>query len=363
MLLVVALLFFASVDAGQQLREGLIALQKNDLAHARELLESASRALPESAEVWVALAQTYRKMGLKDSAISSATTAERFAQKSPPVLHALAIFYAEAAQFRKAADLESRYAQANDRARAGAADLWMKAGAGDEANGDLPKAATAYRRAVEMAPLEEAYQFALAQAYLKQQQFQPAIDLLGQSRKAFPNSAQIELALGVAYYGQRRFKDAVNSFLRTIDLAPDVEQPYVFLGRMLDQAGDRMGEVLKRVEAWSSANPENALAQFVYARATILSGGDQAKAEQLLRRSIDLKADQWESHYELGTLFERQRKFAEAATELERSVALNAIQADVHYHLARVYDRLGEREKAAAERRVHEQLAAGSGVR
>jgi tetratricopeptide (TPR) repeat protein len=233
------------------------------------------------------------------------------------------------------------------------ANVHERAGKDYEASGQLEQAAAEYERALELNPREEQYFFDAAHAYLLLQRFDPAVRILERGSKTFPKSAQLELALGVGYYGQRRFVEATAAFLRTNDLAPEVEQPYVFLAKMLDQAGDKMPEVLRRFQKWASANPNDPRAQFVYAKGLIESGGDPVQAERLLRVSIALKGDQWESHYELGVLLEQQRKYSEAARELENSAAINPKQADVHYHLARVYDRLGEADKAAEERGLH----------
>jgi tetratricopeptide (TPR) repeat protein len=242
-------------------------------------------------------------------------------------------------------------------------DVHERLGKDYEASGQLEKAAAEYRRAIELSPGDERYYFEAAHADLLLQRFDPAVQILERGCKTFPKSAQLELALGVGYYGQRRFAEATGAFLRTIDLAPEVEQPYVFLGKMLDQAGDRMPEILRRFQKWASTNPKDPLAQFVYAKGLLVSGGDLVKAERLLRVSIALKADQWESHYELGVLLEQQRKYADATVELERSAALKPDQADTHYHLSRVYDRLGDADKAAEQRGLHERLTASSGVK
>ena len=243
------------------------------------------------------------------------------------------------------------------------ADVHERAGRDYETSGQLGQAAAEYERAIELNPREEQYYFEAAHAYLLLQRFDPAARILERGSKTFPKSAQLELALGVAYYGQRRFAEATRAFLRTIDLVPEVEQPYVFLGKMLDQAGDRMPEVLRRFQNWAAENPNDPRAQFVYAKGLIESGGDAVQAERLLRVSIALKGDQWESHYELGVLLEQQRKYSDAAQELERSVAINPNQADVHYHLSRVYDRLGKTDRAAEERGLHERLTASSEVK
>ncbi len=235
-----------------------------------------------------------------------------------------------------------------------------------EAKGDLEKAAAEYDQAIQLSPYEESYYFEAAHTYLLRQQFDPAVKILERGCKIFDKSAQLELALGVAYYGERRFADATAAFLRTIDIDPTVQQPYSFLSKMLDQATARLPDILRRFEAWAAANPKDPMAQLVYAKALLASAGNPAalaRAEGLLRASIALIADQWESHYELGVLLEKQRKFQEAAAELERSIAISSNQADVHYHLSRIYDRLGQPDKAAAERAIHERLTAPAGVK
>ena len=382
-------LLFATADFSQQFRAGLTALNDNKLVVARQKLEAASRLQPKNPEVWVALAQTYRRMKSNQLADAAAAKAEQYVAQSPVAMHALAIYYSQVDNFEKAANLESRYATANDLALADAAVLWFKAGKpkaaieyakravaredrGDmhallaesyEADGQFENGVVEYQRAIELSPYEETYYFELSQSYLRQQQFTAAVELLERGVKIFDKSAQLELALGVGYYGERRFADATNAFLRTIQIDPKVEQPYIFLGKMLDQTGDQIPDVVKGIEGWAAANPANARAQFTYAKALIVSGGDQDQAEKRLRYSIAVKSDQWESHYELGVLLEKQRKFPEAAAELERSIAIDAKQADAHYHLARVYDRLGAADKAAEQRTIHQHLTASSEIK
>jgi tetratricopeptide (TPR) repeat protein len=243
------------------------------------------------------------------------------------------------------------------------ADVHEHLGRTYEANGQLEKAAAEYERALELDPQQEAYYFQAAHARLLREQFDAAVKILERGCKRFGKSAQLTLALGVAYYGQRRFPEAAGAFIRTIDIAPEVQQPYVFLSKMLDQTNDRLGDIVPLFEKWASANPGDPLAQFVYAKGLLASGADPARPEQLLRASIRLKGDQWESHYELGVLLEKQRKFSDAATELERSAALNPSQADVHYHLSRVYDRLGRSDEAAGQREIHKRLTSPAGVK
>ena len=181
-------------------------------------------------------------------------------------------------------------------------------------------------------------------------------EVLSKALETHPDDVQMVLALGVSRYGQRRFDDAIVAFLRVIRLDPQVEQPYLFLGKLLDQAGDHITEITADYEKWSARNPKNAAGFLLLAKARLASDPKSETAEVLLRKSIGLDGANWEAHYELGVLLEGKRDWTAAATELRRSAELDEAQAMPHYHLARVYDRLGEGEKAKAERELHARL-------
>ena len=375
----------ADFDAVMQ--QGLAALNRNDLATAQAKLEAASRLHPRDPQVWLGLAQTYLKSNKKKDAEIAAHVAESFGGNDPRMLHALSIYYAETQNFAKAAALESRYAAeapGDRQATLRAVELYRKAGqpkiaialaskvlAGDdradlhdllgkayEADGQSGRAVLELQHAIRLNPYEESYYFDLGQLLLEHQNFDAAIQTLEAGRKVFDKSAQIELALGVAYYGQRRFPDAVNSFLRTIELAPGVEQPYVFLGRILDQADARLVDIRQRFAQYAAANPKSYLGHFLYGKALIAESGKPDEAEASLRRSIALNDGYWESHFELGVLLERKWDFTGAARELERSIKLNPKSPVPHYRLARVYDRMGQPARAKEERARHGLLLA-----
>lgn len=237
-------------------------------------------------------------------------------------------------------------------------------GKGYAQSGQMDKAVPELKAAIRLAPDNEAFRFDLARLFLYQQDFQAAIAGLEDARKQFPRSAQIELALGVAYYGQRRFEDTVQAFLKTIDLAPDVPQPYLFLGRILEHAGAHMPEIAAKFAAWERLEPANPEAPLLHAKALLAQfppAGWDAKADEaqaLLEKSIALKSNSAEAQFELGCLMERNHDYARAAELLEKSIQLNPNDPVAHYRLSRVYDRLGKKAQAGAERALHERLSA-----
>jgi tetratricopeptide (TPR) repeat protein len=371
----------------EEFRRGLLALSGNDLAQARQSLENASRAKPDNAMVWTALAQTYLRVHETALANEAAGRAAHLAPADSPVQHALAMFYSETGDFVKAADAERQYASSKDAdpgAAASAAELSLRAGDAEQAvrwaTSALQRAGTApmhhllgqayaaanrpddavreFRAAVEGAASTEVFAFDLGQMQLRRGDFSGAAATFEKACQRFPDSAQLQLAYGVAAYGQRRFADAIDAFLRVIAIDRAVEQPYVFLARILAQAGDRLPQVVAAFAAWEKAEPDNYLAVCLHAKALDAAGGDPAEIEAKLRRSIQLNDGYWESHFELGVLLAKNRQWKPAAAELSRSIELNPKVAAAHFQLARAYDKLGDPERARAERAEHQRLTA-----
>lgn len=200
------------------------------------------------------------------------------------------------------------------------------------------------------------FYFHYADVLLHQEKFAEAADLLTTALNKHPDDAQLTIALGVARYGQRRFDDAIALFLQTIKLAPDAQQPYVFLGKMLDQAGPRLPEITADFERWAEANPSSGSAQLLLAKALLASDPNSERAADLLPRAVALDPNNWEAHYELGVLLEGKHDYKAASAELSTAAQLDPKQPAPHYHLARVYERLGEPGKAKAERELHARL-------
>ena len=381
------LLFLLAADPSTAialLQQGLIALEHGQTLEAKADLEQASRLDPANAFVWSSLAEIYLRLKEPEKASAAAEKAEKIGSGIPAVAHALAMYYSEAGQFAHAAKLEEAYAsspKADPGALLRAASLYLEGGDAGKAidlarradpsaarEDVLGRALLASGQPVEgLKHLSEAWEeaktdsritFDYAQALLQHGDFGGAAEVVDVALAAHSEDPQLVLSLGVARYGQRRFEDAVMAFLKVIQIDPQIEQPYRFLGKMLDQAGSHLDEITQDCERWAKRNPKDAEAQLVLAKARLAKDGRDPAAEGLLRRSIALDGNDWEAHCELGILLEGRRDFSDAAKELARAVELNPKEPTPHYHLSRVYDRLGQPERAQAERALHEELTA-----
>jgi tetratricopeptide (TPR) repeat protein len=319
------LLLAASPTFEESFRAGLLALQRNDLAAAEENLAAASKLAPNNGRVWVALARTYWKLNANEKADRAAAKAETLGAADGPVLNSLAIYYADSGQIPKAAEAQAKYSAL------------------------VPNDAAAREKA-------EALYFAIAEPLLQQQKFGEAIDILKKATARLTGSAQLELALGVAYYGMRRFDEAATAFLKTIAIAPEVERPYVFLGRFLGQIPSRLPEVTQQFVRYERAHPAAPTGYLLHAKALNAQSAEAETARVLLEKAITIDDRDASAHFELGVALDRLQRYADAARELEKAAALDPNDPATHYRLSRVYDRLGRREDARREREMHAKL-------
>ncbi len=355
-------------------------------AEARVLLESRAA----DARAWALLAQVYHQLKMPQKAAQAALRASTAGAAVPQVQHMLALYYAQSGQRKLAAQWEGRFAESKEADAAAplrAALLYAELKAwpevlrfghlaiakedraqtrallaqAAEASGKMDEAVEHYRAQVALSPYDEDAYSSGGQALLRMARFNEAAAFLEDAHRKFDKSPQLALALGVAYYAQRRFADAGSSFLRVIELAPTVAQPYIFLAKMIDQLPTRLPEILKKAEAWNAAEKTEAFAPFVYARALAATGAPDTQVKPLVQEAIRRKADAWEFTFELGQILERERDFAAAARAYESSLSSNAKVPETHYRLARVYDRLAQPAKAAREREIHQQLLAAGG--
>lgn len=369
-----------------------MALQARDLPTAQEYLERAVERDAGEPRGWIGLAQTYSMLNLHTQASRHAAEAARLGGEDPLIQHALSMFHTNYGNWAEAAAWEEKFArqskqnldaylrtvslylQAEMPKRAAevgeaalqhgeSASLHNALGKAYTVSGDLEQGLSHLQLAVEQEPYEESLHYDLGYFHLRQQDFAAAGAAFQAGRKYFDKSAALEIGLGIAAYGRRSFKDSVDHFLRAAALAPGLEQPHAFLGRLLQHASARMDEVVERMKLFHSDHSKNHLGPFLYGQALLAKLGaskDQtamAEIESLLRESLERNGEYWESHYELGVLLEKKRDFPEAEKHLKRAVTLNPGSSKPHYRLARVYQRLGKAREAKRARELHKQIA------
>lgn len=347
------LCFLLFADATALLRQGLLALQSGQVQQAQDNLLEASKLDGKNPYIWSSLAETHRRLGQDAQALNAAQKAEVTAGSDPTVAHALAIFYTQVEQPAKAAALESRFAsspKADGEAWSRVVQLYGRAGDSKSAI-DAGQKAWANPKA-RTAALASDYSMAL----LQKQSFTEAADVAGQGLALDRDNAQLQLVMGVARYGQRRFEEAIVAFLQVAKTDSSIPQPYLFLGSLLEQAGTHLDEVVAVEDAWAKREPANAKAQLTLAKALLQKDRSSNQARALLNEAIRLDPQDWEGHYQLGVLLENAHDYPAASAEFKKSIEVDANRPLPHFHLARVYDRTGQPNQARSEREIHARL-------
>lgn len=215
---------------------------------------------------------------------------------------------------------------------------------------DPAKQVIALQEAIRREPDTESHYTELGNLLLQTQNFREAILVLEAARPRFPASAQVMLSLGVAYYGQRRFPDAVGALVEAGRRDPDAPQPIAFLTRIREHWTGRTEDVHALMAAFAERHPRSGLAQFALGRAT----GDAAR----LKQAIALEPRMAEAHFELGEVLEAQRDWPGAIAAFRDAARLAPGNPVPHYKLSGLYARTGDAAKAAEQRALHEKLAA-----
>ncbi len=155
----------------------------------------------------------------------------------------------------------------------------------------------------------------------------PSTQSYEQAVRLNPGSREALLGLAIAQTNLLRHKDAVASFEKGIKLFPRDARFYGEYGKIL-------------LLPWASGeNPQASV-----------------KAEQLLKKAIELDRSYAMALFELGNLLAKSQRATEALPVLQRAARLDPGNPQVHFVLARTYRALGRADEAERERLLFEKL-------
>jgi tetratricopeptide (TPR) repeat protein len=263
--------------------------------------------------------------------------------------------------------LEKEYIQCRDRlselGSAGARDpnyfnlLGMAYGGLNQ----LPQAAQAVIKGIQLAPKRADLVFNLAGLYQKAGDNASAIKVLKEALAQGKVSPQIHFAMGLSYFNMGNFSAAIESFQSSIKLDPGFQRAHFDLGRSFA----KLGKATDALNAYRSSLAINVDFYPAHYEIALLLLGQQKTSEavQQLKEVIRLQPQHADGHYQLGKIFFQQGQTEAAAAELEKAVACNVGHDGAHQALARLYLQIGDRKRAEkllaelAERKRQRQKA------
>jgi Flp pilus assembly protein TadD len=371
---------------------GLVYSAQSQDAKASEHLEKAARLNPKSAEAHTNLAANRMRLGKNAEAEQQFREAVELEPNNFDTNHNLGELYVRQGKISDATpylekahtldgtnydngyDLALAYISVgrtkDARALIGAliqqkntAELHNLLAEVEEKDGNFVVAANEYEVAAHMDP-SESNLFDWGSDLLVHRTLDPSVAVFRDAVQRYPQSARLEIGLGMALYSLGKYDDAVTSLLRAADLSPNDARIYPFLSRAYDSSPGQADEVIKRFRRFAELQPRNGHAQYYYAM-SMWKGKraqdpsvDLHEVEALLKKSIALDPSLSEAQLQLGNLYSDQTHYAEAIPYYKRAIALNSDLADAHYRLGQAYVRTNQKDLAQPELALYQQLRA-----
>jgi tetratricopeptide (TPR) repeat protein len=258
----------------------------------------------------------YQELGSHDKAIATFEEAHKLAPNDATITAYLAQAHLSAKKFSAAIDVarKGRAQDADDlRFARLEAQALRQSGKADEAVSLLQE----YVR--KQADRPESY-VALAQLYSDAKRGGEAVKVLQDAQSKFPGDTTIGFELGAVFDKQKKFSDAESAFRQVLSKEPDNAPALNYLGYMLAERGERLGESVDFLKKALSIEPENGSYLDSLGWAYYKSDRLDLAAENLRRAADQLKANSViQDHY--GDVLFKLSRYDEAIAAWTRALA------------------------------------------
>jgi tetratricopeptide (TPR) repeat protein len=335
-----------------------------EAAAVEAALQQGVRNAPEEFAPLYALASFYARQGRLSDAIPLLEKASRLAPGHYGCGYDLALAYLNSGAAPKARQQIQLLLARQDKA-----ELHNLLGSVEEASGDPTAAAKEMQRAAEMDPSEKNI-FDFGNILLRYGAYDGSLQILRHGVEKYPRSAQLRVALGAALHALRRYDEAVEALCQAVDLDPSDSRALYFLGQMRDISPSMANEVSRRLENFVRLYPQNASANYYYAMSLWRGTGQEAeqnlkRVEELLTKAVTLDERLYEAQFQLGALYERLGRDAQAIRQYEKTVKIEPAYEAAYYKLGHAYQRTGHDDQAkqalAAYQRLHAKSLSNEG--
>ncbi len=240
-------------------------------------------------------------------------------------------------------------------------DVHRLAGGIYEKLGDPLAAVHEFERAVRADPSEENY-FAWGSELLLHRAVWQARDVFSAGVKAYPNSERMLTALGAALFAGALYDESARRLCEASDLNPADPEPYTFMGKIEISAPNPLPCVEQKLARNVAQRPSDPLANYFYAMALWKQGGPSpdpstyTRVQELLDRAVKADPKCSDAFLQLGVLEATRHDYPKAIEFYTKAIEADSQSSQAHYRLGIAYDRAGEKEKAAQQLRLHEEL-------
>jgi tetratricopeptide (TPR) repeat protein len=319
-------------------------------------LIAARASAPGSYEANHQLGEYYLHTGRSQDSIPMLLAAYQINPTMDGNAYDLALAYKEAGDFSRAREQVRKLQVHND-----SADLHRLLGELDEKLGDPLAAVREDQKAVQLDPSEQNY-FEWGSELLLHRAVWQAVEVFRDGTKAYPKSSRMLTALGTSLFAGALYDEAALRLCDASDLNPTDPEPYVFMGKIETAAPTRSPCIEQKLARFLRDQPENALANYLYAMAVWkrqeLPADKQTleQVEALLTKAVTMDSNCVDAYLQLGILYSSQRNYQKAIDFYMKAIKADPQLAEAHYRLGVAYDRTDEPTKAKQEFVLHDEI-------
>ncbi|MBE0711393.1 MAG: tetratricopeptide repeat protein, partial [Candidatus Aminicenantes bacterium] len=187
-------------------------------------------------------------------------------------------------------------------------------------NKSYQEAVSAYKKAMELDPMNGLHYSSLALVYVDLQQYDDALAAARRGVELAANSQASYAYLGDVHAARKEYDQAIDAYRKAVEVAPrqleaDQENQEKVTGKSLSQkVYDQMREALIMASAGF----------YVKSSQMSIAKGDYDGAVEAINKAAELTLDNPDIYYRLGTIHARAGKFDEAIASLDKAIGLAA---------------------------------------
>jgi tetratricopeptide (TPR) repeat protein len=216
-------------------------------------------------------------------------------------------------------------------------------------------------RAVREDPSEQNY-FEWGSELLLHRAVWQAKDVFSAGVEAYPKSARMLTALGAALFAGALYDEAAQRLCQASDLNPADLEPYMFMGKIEVAAPNPLVCVEQKLARFVELRPNDPMANYFYAMAIWKQKGQGIdpstlmRVQDLLNTAIKNDPKCSDAYLQLGVIAAALNDFPMAIDFYNQAIKANPQFSQAHYRLGVAYDRVGNKEKAAEQFRLHDEI-------
>jgi tetratricopeptide (TPR) repeat protein len=187
----------------------------------------------------------------------------------------------------------------------------------------------------------------LATAYVKIGRTERGREILDTIVKEHGDSPGVEVAIGMAHFGNEEYGPAAKAFRAALASDPHNADAHFYLGAVLFKQKDLDGAIREWREA---VHAKPGYFPAVFALGAMLGERRQyEQAKPLLAKALELRPDSSSVHFELGKMAVHEQQYQTALRYLRDAVRLDPKSKSASFLLATTLQRLGRQKEAQEE--------------